>query len=140
MKRSLPKYDRSQLMSTKILAQRSAIPPVLSRPLSDDSKRPRSKITHDEKGRLLRIGKRNVKGPFNALVDPTELGAGSALFEPTEAVKKSGTYDVWSDTLDQSSVTIKDKGKYKDPEEFLIPLVTKPKVKVRLCSLYYPLF
>ena len=29
-------------------------------------------------------------------MDATEVGAGSALLEVTEAVKQSGTYDVWS--------------------------------------------
>ena len=40
------------------------------------------------------------KGPFNAVMDPTEVGAGSALLEVSEAVKKSGTYDVWSSRHD----------------------------------------
>lgn len=76
------------------------------------------------------MGKRKVKGPFNAFVDPTELGAGSAMLEPTEAVNKSGTYDVWDDTNDASRGLVKGKGKYTDPEEFLLPLVSRPPVKV----------
>ncbi|THH29824.1 hypothetical protein EUX98_g4375 [Antrodiella citrinella] len=35
------------------------------------------------------------KGPFNSVIDPTEMGAGSALLEVSEAVKNSGDYDVW---------------------------------------------
>lgn len=41
------------------------------------------------------MGKRNVRGPFNAVMDPTEFGAGSALLEVSEAAKASGTYNVW---------------------------------------------
>ena len=93
-----------------------------------------SKISREEKGRLLRMGKRNVKGPFNALVDPTQLGAGSAMLEPTEAVKKSGTYDVWEEATEAARGAIKGKGKYKDPEGFLFPLVSSPTIKVR----HYP--
>lgn len=43
------------------------------------------------------MGKRNVRGPFNAVMDPTEFGAGSALLEVTEAVKESGKYNVWEE-------------------------------------------
>lgn len=120
------------LISSKILAQRSAIPAVFSRA----SERPHTKISHEEKGRLLRMGKRKVKGPFNAIVDPGKLGAGSAMLEPTEAVKKSGTYNVWGATTGAAHDTIKGKGKYRDPEEFLLPLVSRPTIKVRS----YPYF
>jgi len=131
VKRSLPKYDRSLLISSKVLAQRSALPAVFSKaPIQH-----RSSITHEEKDRLLRIGRRNVKGPFNALIDidPTEFGAGSAILEPTEAVKKSGTYDVWTETADGEPKPLKEKVKFKDPNDFLLPLVVRPRVKVRLC-------
>jgi nucleolar protein 53 len=52
-------------------------------------------VSHADKTRLLRIGKRPRRGPFNAVMDPTEIGAGSAPLEVTEAVKESGKYDVW---------------------------------------------
>ncbi|KAF8586908.1 P60-like protein [Ramaria rubella] len=125
LKRSLPKYDHSQLMSSKILAQRSEIPAVFSRV----SKPSRSALTHEEKGRLLRMGKRKVKGPFNTLVDPKELGAGSAMLEPTEAVKNSGKYDVWADDSEAARHRVKGKGKYKHTEDFLLPLVSPLTVK-----------
>lgn len=41
------------------------------------------------------------KGPFNAVIDPTEVGAGSALLEVSEAVKKSGSYDVWTEPQEE---------------------------------------
>ena len=94
VRKRLPKFSPSQLTSLKVLSQRSAVPAVFSRPTSAPSKP--TKLTHEEKGRLLRIGKRTRKGPFNGVIDPTTVGEGSALLEVSEAVKKSGTYDVWS--------------------------------------------
>jgi nucleolar protein 53 len=127
VKRTLPKYDRSQLISSKILAQRSAIPAVFSRA----SQKPHTLVSREEKGRLLRMGKRKVKGPFNTFVDTSQLGAGSAMLEPTEAVKQSGTYNVWDDTSEAARDRVKGKGKYHDPDEFLLPLVSRPTIKVR---------
>ncbi len=49
-----------------------------------------------EKERLLRIARKDRRGPLNSIVDPSQPGAGSALLEVSEAVKKSGQYDVWS--------------------------------------------
>lgn len=84
-----------QLTSSKILAQRSAVPSVISRVLSSDKKRKTPSVSYADKGRLLQLSKRPRRGPFNAVMDPTEFGAGSALLEVTEAVKESGKYDVW---------------------------------------------
>lgn len=49
-----------------------------------------------DKERLLRIARKDRRGPLNSIVDPSQPGAGSALLEVSEAVKKSGEYDVWS--------------------------------------------
>ncbi|KAK7683840.1 hypothetical protein QCA50_013216 [Cerrena zonata] len=95
VRKYLPKFSSSQLTSAKILAQRSAVPAVVSRRTSSTSGHKR-KLTHEEKDRLLRMGKRMRKGPFNGVMDPTEMGAGSALLEVSEAVKASGSYDVWN--------------------------------------------
>ncbi|RDB17321.1 Uncharacterized protein C22F8.09 [Hypsizygus marmoreus] len=102
VRKSLPRFSSSLLTSTKILAQRSAIPAVFSRPTSNStSKKRKSTLTHEEKARLLRIGKRPRKGPFNSVIDPTEFGAGSAVLELSEAVKQSGGYDAWAEEADQ---------------------------------------
>lgn len=94
----LPRYSKSQLTSTKILSQRSAIPAVFSRSTSfSNPKKRKSLLSHEEKSRLLRIGKRPRKGPFNSVMDPAEFGAGSALIELSEAVKESGKYDPWGE-------------------------------------------
>jgi nucleolar protein 53 len=100
----LPKFSKSQLSSTKILAQRSAVPAVASRIVSSstDAKR-KASLSHADKGRLLRTGKRSRRGPFNAVMDPAEFGAGSALLEVTEAVKESGKYNVWEEETELST-------------------------------------
>ncbi|KIM25029.1 hypothetical protein M408DRAFT_331493 [Serendipita vermifera MAFF 305830] len=89
---------KKPLTSTMILSQRSAVPAVYSKVGPEKKK---NNVTRAEKERLLRIGKRKRTGALNVAVDPTEVGSGSALLEPTEAVKKSGTYDVWMDVDDE---------------------------------------
>ncbi|KAG6836114.1 hypothetical protein H0H93_011226 [Arthromyces matolae] len=104
VRKNLHKFSSAQLTSTKILAQRSAVPAVFSRSTSDASKKRKALVSHDEKSRLLRIGKRPRKGPFNSVIDPTEFGAGSAMLELSEAVKNSGTYDVWTPPSEETEV------------------------------------
>jgi nucleolar protein 53 len=82
------------------------------------------KLTYEEKDRLLRIGKRMRKGPFNAIIDPTETGAGSALLELSEAVKTSGEYNIWSDVQDRS------KDETVDQEQDFVPKKVAAKVRV----------
>ena len=96
VRHTLPKYSASQLTSTKILAQRSAVPAVLSRTSSSSNKR-KAAVSREDKDRLMRIAKRPRKGPFNSVMDPSEYAAGSAIIELSEAVKKSGTYDPWAE-------------------------------------------
>ena len=45
------------------------------------------------------MGKKLKRGPFNAYVDPDQVGEGSAMLELTEAAKKAGTYDVWAEEV-----------------------------------------
>ncbi|KZS99802.1 P60-like protein [Laetiporus sulphureus 93-53] len=103
---SLPKLTRikfSPALTTaaKILAQRSAVPAVFSRTTTSNTLKRKSSVhlTHEEKGRLLRIGKRPRKGPFNSVVDHTEAGAGSALLEMSAAAQAAaeGAWDVWEE-------------------------------------------
>ncbi|KAI9567611.1 P60-like protein [Boletus coccyginus] len=79
VRKSLPRYSKRQLTSTKILSQRPS----------------GAKISRADKERLLRIAKRPRKGPFNAIMDPTEFGAGSAAIDVSDAVKYSGGHDLW---------------------------------------------
>ena len=65
------------------------------------------------------------KGPFNAVIDPTEVGAGSALLEMSEAVKKSGSYDVWGASEEQ------------DESEEVVDIVPGKKTQVKVCLSIY---
>jgi len=95
------RHTSPKLTSAKIFAKRSAIPAVISRVLPPSRKKFMGpSVNCVERTRLLRIGKRPRRGPFNSVMDPTEVGAGSALLEITEAVKESGKHDVWSDRTD----------------------------------------
>lgn len=82
--------------------------------------RKEDRLTREEKERLLRIGKRKRSGPFNAATDTTEIGKGSALLEPSEAVKQSGTYDIWMEDAENS-------GRNED-----IPITKAPVPKVSM--------
>lgn len=124
VRRRQPKVSFSQLTSAKILAQRSAVPAVATHYTSSATLK-RKKLSHEEKDRLLRIGKRPRRGPLSSVVDPTEVGEGSALMEVTEAVKNSGTYDVW-------------QGDDSEVEDVIVP-IKKPAVKVSNTSRVYRL-
>ncbi|KAH7883124.1 P60-like protein [Phlebopus sp. FC_14] len=115
VRKSLPRYSRSQLTSTKILLQRSAVPAITSRA----GKLAQSKVTRNQRERLLRIAKRPRRGPFNAVMDPTGFGAGSAPIEVSHAVKNSGTRDLWalaSEEVIPEGLEAVQKLKIKKPE------------------------
>ncbi|KAH7928988.1 P60-like protein [Leucogyrophana mollusca] len=97
IRKSLPRYSKAELTATKILAQRSAIPAVFSRPSASVKRNHKAgvKISPADKQRLLRMARRPQKGPLNAIMDPTEFGAGSAIIDVSNAVKNSGGYDAW---------------------------------------------
>ena len=106
VRKTLPKFSERVLTSTKILAQRSAVPAVFSRATSSSastSTKPekRKVVSHDEKGRLLRMGKKLRRGPFDAYVDPDQVGEGSAMLELSEAAKKAGSYDIWDEEVSE---------------------------------------
>ena len=102
VRKSLPRFSRASLKSHQIIAQRSAVPAVYARPR-------KSLVSARDKERLLRIARKDRRGPLNSIVDPSQPGAGSALLEVSEAVKKSGQYDVWSGEAAALNVEIKVK-------------------------------
>ncbi|KZV95978.1 P60-like protein [Exidia glandulosa HHB12029] len=107
------RFDMSQLKSAKILAQRSAVPAVVSR----------ATVSSKDKQRLLQIGKRKRLDALAAHDAASGvIGAGSASLEPTAAVKQSGRYDVWTEPADDDSEATK-------VDEFIEPIVKKRKVK-----------
>lgn len=118
----LPKFDKSQLTSAKILAQRSAVPAVFSRPTSSSQKR-KATVSREDKERLLRIAKRPRKGPFNSVQDTSEFQSGEGTVGLSEAVKASGSYDAW---VEEPEVVLPDG----------LETVHKKKVKVSLIDTF----
>ncbi|KAI9513523.1 tumor suppressor protein Gltscr2 [Russula earlei] len=104
MKLSTP--TTKYLMSHQIISQRSAVPAVHGRPR-------KSPVRPRDKERLLRIARKDRRGPLNSIVDPSQPGAGSALLEVSEAVKKSGKYDMWSA---EANPMLDDEVKVKAPD------------------------
>jgi hypothetical protein len=64
---------------------------------------------------------------MNSIVDPTQPGEGSALLEVSEAVKKSGRYDVWSA---QASARLDDGVKVK--------VCPRASHQTKYCFAYFP--
>ncbi|KAJ7132336.1 P60-like protein [Mycena epipterygia] len=131
---ALPKFKTSELTSTKILAQRSAVPAVVSRTTA--SKKRKSPLSSEDKNRLLRISKRPRKGPFNSIVDPTEFGAGSATFDLSEAVKQSGAYDPWAPA--EEVAEIKDGMETVQPKKVKVPVHGHPRDKIEVPAILEP--
>lgn len=123
-----PRFSTSQLTYTKILQQRSAVPAVVTHSTSSTPAYKR-KLSHEEKDRLLRMAKKARKGPFNAIMDHTEFGAGSALLELSEAAKKSGGYDVWAHPQEDD----------EDETEAFVPKKAAPKVSPRSIPIHLQL-
>ncbi|KAJ6590420.1 ribosome biogenesis protein Nop53/GLTSCR2 [Mycena vulgaris] len=130
---SLPKFKTSELTSTKILAQRSAVPAVVSR---TTAKKRKSPLSSEDKNRLLRISKRPRKGPFNTVMDPTEFGAGSATFDLSEAVKSSGAYDPWAPA--EEAEEIKDGMETVQPKKVKVPIHGHPRDKIEVPAILEP--
>jgi len=96
VRKSMPRYSAAELTSTKILAQRSAVPAVFSRiTTTTTTGKRKSGLSREEKDKLMRIAKRPRKGPFNSIMDPSEYAAGSGTVALSAAVESSGTYDPW---------------------------------------------
>ncbi|KAF9495217.1 P60-like protein [Pleurotus eryngii] len=132
IRKRLPRYSKAQLTSTKILSQRSAVPAVVSR-TTPSSKKRKSPLSQEDKARLLRMGKRMRRGPFNSVMDPTEFGNGSCLLELSEAVKKSGTYDAWAAENDEEDIEMEGGFATETP-----PPVPHPKDKIEVPAIAEP--
>ncbi|KAJ7623618.1 ribosome biogenesis protein Nop53/GLTSCR2 [Roridomyces roridus] len=125
-------FKSSQTTAAKILAQRSAVPAVMSRTTATKRKSP---LSAEDKDRLLRISKRPRRGPFNVVMDPTELGAGSATLELSEAVKASGTYDAWAP---EEEVEIKDGLEIVQAKKIKPPVHSNPRDKIEVPAILEP--
>ncbi|KAI0041261.1 P60-like protein [Auriscalpium vulgare] len=122
VRKVLPKFSRTLLSSHKTLTQRSAVPAVYSR---SSRPAPAISVTRKEKDRLLRIGRKDRKGPLNSLVDPTQPGEGSAPLEVSEAVKQSGQYDVWTDAPVES-IKVKAPNTPHPRQLITVPAISAP--------------
>jgi len=107
VRRRQPKFSKAQLTSTKILSQRSAVPAVSSRATK------KSPVSYQQKGKLLQIAQRPRRGPFNAILDPTEFGAGSAPIDVSDAVKGSGQYDIWEEDIEMLDIKVRLKYRFR---------------------------
>ncbi|KAF7371023.1 Ribosome biogenesis protein NOP53 [Mycena sanguinolenta] len=134
IRKHMPKFKASELISTKILAQRSAVPAVISRTTA--SKKRKSPLSSEDKERLLRISKRPRKGPFNSIVDPTEFGAGSATLGLSEAVKSSGAYDPWAPAEEMEE--IKDGLETVQPKKVKLPVHGHPRHTIEVPAILEP--
>ncbi|KAJ3574894.1 hypothetical protein NP233_g1464 [Leucocoprinus birnbaumii] len=140
VRKTLPhKFSTSALTSTKILAQRSAVPPVYSRTTSTNAadRERKRKMSREEKDKLLRIAKKPRKGPFNSVMDPSEYKAGDGVVELSRAVKESGGYDPWASNTgepedEEDEVPVMKAKKVKAPvaprlrDDIHIPAVSEP--------------
>jgi nucleolar protein 53 len=78
------RFSSKNLTSAKILAQRSAVPAVLSRTTAKSDTPKRKRVTQAEKDRLLRMAKKPRKGPFGVIIDDSEdKWAGAAAAQGT---------------------------------------------------------
>lgn len=114
------------MTSAKILSQRSAVPAVSSRATK------KSAVDYRQKGRLLQIARRPRRGPFNAVMDPREFGAGSAPVDVSEAVKKSGNYDIWEGDVEMLDLKVRQAVDSWHPE------TEAPKYRMKALSTSHP--
>ncbi|KAF8921183.1 tumor suppressor protein Gltscr2 [Mucidula mucida] len=124
-----------QTTASRILAQRSAVPAVFSR--TTTSTKRKTVISKEEKERLLRIAKRPRKGPLNSYVDPTEIGAGSAIMGLTEAVRRSGGYDPWTESV-QEPAEAPMGTEHLQKKVFKAPVYTKPRDLIEVPAVVEP--
>ncbi|KAF8324128.1 P60-like protein [Clavulina sp. PMI_390] len=82
--------QKKPLRFLQVLEQRSAVPAVFARSQTSSTSSFKTKLSQEEKNRLLQKAKRNRKGAFNSYLDPKE--SGSAVVE----LRESGKYDVWT--------------------------------------------
>ncbi|KAH9167031.1 hypothetical protein EDB89DRAFT_164515 [Lactarius sanguifluus] len=65
VRKSLPRFSRASLKSHQIITHRSAVPAVYARPR-------KSLVSARDKERLLRIARKDRRGPLNSIMDPSQ--------------------------------------------------------------------
>lgn len=120
---ALVKRKLRSLRSTQILSERSAVPAVFSRPFlssnsDSDGSKPRTRVSASERAHLARLAHRSK--------DPLE---GRARMPASEAVKKSGKYDVWAVDGSDEAALVKAM-RTDEAKEYLLPIVRSHKARV----------
>jgi hypothetical protein len=118
----------------QVLQQRSAVPSVFARANSSTRKPTgKNKLTPAEKSKLLQKAKRLRKGALNSYLDPKE--GGSAVIEP----RKSCGYNVW-EAAESDDEALSKIVRSEEAIEYVVPIVKKPKVKVRMRLVFLEMF
>ncbi|CAE6453815.1 unnamed protein product [Rhizoctonia solani] len=111
------------LKYVEMLAQRSAVPAVQSRasvptPTPSGSSKPRIRVSAAERARLARIAHRTK--------NPLEAAQGRSNLPASEAVKRSGKYDVWA-SEDPDEARLMRAMRTPEAKEYLLPIVKSHK-------------
>lgn len=120
LKKQLQKHR--PLKSLEILSQRSAVPAVHSRasiptPGPSDSTKSGVRVSAAERARLAKIAHR-----------PLRSAQGQSNLPVSEAVKRSGKYDVWA-TEDPDEVALVRAMRTSEAKEYLLPIVRSHKAR-----------
>ncbi|CAE6424386.1 unnamed protein product [Rhizoctonia solani] len=111
------------LKYVELLNKRSAVPPVHSRasfptPAPSAPSKPHIRVSTAEKARLARIAHR-TKNPLETAQSRSNLPA-------SEAVRRSGKYDVWA-SKDPDEVSLMHAMRTDEAKEYLLPIVKSHK-------------
>ncbi|KAJ1301190.1 hypothetical protein OPQ81_003600 [Rhizoctonia solani] len=111
------------LKYVEMLAQRSAVPAVHSRasvptPTPSESSKPRIRVSTAERARFARIAHR-TKNPLEAV-------QGRSNIPTSEAVKRSGKYDVWA-SEDPEEASLVRAMRTPEAKEYILPIVKSHK-------------
>ncbi|KAG9128573.1 hypothetical protein FRC07_000006 [Ceratobasidium sp. 392] len=114
------------LRSEQILAERSAVPAVFSRassvptPTPAESSKSHIRVSAAERAKLARIAHR-TKNPLDA-------AQGRSRLAPSEAVKRSGRYDVWAVENANPDAVVRAMHT-AEAREYLLPIVRSHKAR-----------
>lgn len=85
----------------------------------------------------MKIAKRQRKGPFGAVLDPSEFKSGEGAVELSAAVKESGSFDPWNNEDDDAMEV--DMGlETVQPKKVKPPPTAKPKDKIEIAAVAEP--
>ena len=86
----------------------------------------------------MKIAKRQRKGPFGAVMDPSEYTSGEGAIELSAAVKESGSYDPWSTEANEDDMEVEMGLETVQPKKVKPPTTTKPKDAIEVAAVVEP--